>query len=417
MSVITSQFQGVLPVPLFQVPYTYNVPGYYPAPNWGASFNAWSDTPLVRELYTVNLNGNNNVPYYSSGEATALRYDHLNTWTMNGGFQAAFGAASQSKRAAYYGAMLTYGFNWYTAQPGNLTNSYTGLSQTGFYGNGGVIQNMQPPIDIVGNNSDWLPLNAVPVTSAYGGAFSCLPCVIGGPLGVYGGDFVARLRGYLFLLGNGTPELVANIPGFMFVNGPYVAPATGYSITNFEICANLPDTRRNVNYLFGFGTNAQISRLTWQIQTYTVNTLNIAASDTLVFDNNSNLNAQLTKYNSQTICAPIGLRGFLATDIDANIDYFVSLDGSKYWRLQYVPQGSAVAPSAPSAAEQAYKFVDTNGVFWYTGNSAVSGSTVQPLYSFGKNIPFAFPTLPPVSPLALPCWADCLGIGDARARI
>jgi hypothetical protein len=409
MAQITCAFQGPLIVPLFKTPYTVTVPGYYSqGTSRYAAINPFGDTPLIGEIYNHQTQAEAFTPFsLTGGEMVALRYGNTNKFTINGGWNSA-GDTFLSSTTSYYAGKLNYGFTWATQNPAN--NKYTSwaaVNVSAFFKDRNV-GTLQPPPNESGDVSNWNIDNATPYLPSYGGAFSNLPCVIG---------FSAAIgfAGSMFLTGNGAPWIVAVPPGFMWpamevAGHNYSSQLVGQTITDFEICANLIQPGSLTNYLFGFGTTATVRRISWSIPTYVTFQLNVLAQDTIVFDNNSNLNAQLTKYNSQTVMSPLGVRGMLATDIDAGIDYFVNVDGTKYWQIVYQPQGDVPAIPKPSQTEASHKFVDTNGTFWYTGSASQNGSVIQPFYSLGANIPYGIFSLN-FPPFALPCFED--GCGNA----
>lgn len=96
-------------------------------------------------------------------------------------------------------------------------------------------------------------------------------------------------------------------------------------------------------------------------------------------------------------------------------DYFISKDGSKFWQLNYMSQGAApqITPGYSDGTGYSVKgkTFDASGVFWYTGTAAYSSDTgmVTPLFSFGEDLAFINPTLPPVNPLKIPCYDPCIG--------
>lgn len=407
MAQITCQFQGQLVVPLFKTPFTITMPGYYTQGISGyAAFNGYGDTGIIGEIYNHQQQAEAFTPYsVTGGECVALRYIGTNKFSINGGWNPS-GDVFISGITSYYAGKFNYGFNWSEQDKTTLKyTNYVAMSISPFFSDRNV-GTIQPPMYEAGDTSNWQIANSVPNLAAYGGKFTNLPCVIGAysAIGFAGGAFI---------MGNSTPYLVAVPPGFMWPQmlqpgKNYSTQLTGHSITNFEVAMNFPVRGTLTNYLFGFGNNAQITRIGWTIPTYVVNQLNVLSDDTIIFDNKSNLNAQLSKYAAYLICTAIGVRGFLATDIDGNKDYFVSVDGTKYWLLAYVPQGNAVAPHNPTATERAYKFIDSNGVFWYTGSTAWNGSTIQPLYSLGANIPYGVFSLN-FPPFSLPCYEDGCG--------
>lgn len=408
MAQITCLYQGVLTVPLFKTPYTVTVPGYYSQGTARyAVLNGYGDTALIGEIYNHIPSVLNSPATLTGGEAVALRYANTNKLTINGGWNPA-GDVYFTLCASYYAGSYSYGFGY--AEQDIHTNQYTSyaaVSRNPFFANRNVGSISAPPFE-AGCTSNWLVNNATPFIPSYGGYFSTMPCVVGAYTSI-------GFAGNCFLMGGAViPYLVCVPPGFMWPQmlqpgKNYVSQLTGHAtIIDFNIAVNFPQSGSLTNYLFGFSTSSKISRVTWTIPTYVINALNVIADDTLVFDANSNLNAQLAKYGANNICNPIGVRGFLATDFDAAIDYFVSIDGTKYWKLQYVPQGSAPAPSAPSGPEASKKFIDSNGVFWYTGTSVQSGSTIQPLFSLGANIPYGVFSLN-FPPFSLPCYEDGCG--------
>ena len=408
MAQITCVFQGALTIPLFKTPYTVTMPGTYPQGiNRYSVLNGYGDTALIGEIYNhiAGTLGGPNTIY--GGEAVAMRYANTNKLTINGGWNTS-GDIYFGLRASYYAGSYSYGFGWTEQNPTtNLYTNFAAVSRNPFYLDRNV-STIQPPPYEVGCTSNWLPNNATPLIPSYGGYFSTMPCVIGAYTAIgFAGD--------CFLMGGAvTPYLVAIPPGFMWpqmlqAGSNYRAQLTNHSsITDFEDAVNFPKPGTLTNYLFGFSGGTKISRVTWSIPTYVVNQLNVLGDDTIVFDSGSNLNAQLTKYGAIDICSPIGVRGFLATDLDAGIDYFVSIDGTKYWRIIYEPQAGAKAPATPNIVETNKKFVDSNGIFWYTGSTTINGSTIQPLFSLGANIPYGVFSLN-FPPYSVPCYQDGCG--------
>lgn len=407
MPQITCQFMGTLIVPLFKTPYTVTVPGYYTqGTSRYAVLNGYGDTALIGEIYNHIPPALTDPVTISGGEAVAMRYANTNKLTINGGWNSAKDVYFDL-RASYYAGSFSYGFAWSEQDiHTNLYTNFVSVSRNPFYTNQNI-GTLQTPPNEVGCTSNWQVNNSIPNLPSYGGYYSTLPCVIGAYTSI-------GFAGNAYLMGNSSPYLIAVPPGYMWPQmlqpgKNYVAQLTGHAtIIDFNVAVNFPQAGSLTNYLFGFSTSSKISRVAWTVPTYVINQLNVLADDTLIFDSNSNLNAQLTKYGAYNICNPIGMRGFLAIDFDAEIDYLVSIDGTKYWRLKYVPQGNAPTPAAPSGPEASQKFIDSNGVFWYTGSSVQNGSTIQPLFSLGANIPYGVFSLN-FPPFSLPCYEDGCG--------
>jgi hypothetical protein len=110
--------------------------------------------------------------------------------------------------------------------------------------------------------------------------------------------------------------------------------------------------------------------------------------------------------------------GLILYDTVTGKDYFVTSDGSGVYPLNYINYGTVKAiPLAQSPSPYTLN-IDTSGVAYYTGNSTVVGSVLQPLFSVGFNIPFNPVILPQIPPIAWPCWDPCLGrIGGAPGQL
>lgn len=430
MGTITSQFQGTIQVPLFRTPYTVTKPTNYPQGiTTGAQMSGTSDYPCLFN-YGFNYAQVSNAPAsILNGGIMGLNYTGAATLTIGNGWSAS--GLNQKVPFAWNRNVLTFGFAWAQYVQGSSTHfdSWYGITMNPLAFNDRNAGVQSPGVTINDVNAYPWTLNN---TSAY-------QSITGNLLvGAYTNPITnAAAPCYVSVVYEqfDHTSLVGIIPNVSMFNSALASPTGGFlSVSKFGSTVNFPlygkqpgigtqytDTSTNVlNYLFGFSVfgGDGISYLIWNAPFGgLVPSLNVLDSGTLVFDNNSNLNAQITKYRSNAVMTPIGIRGMLATDIDGAIDYFVSSDGSKYWRLNYVSQGGAPQVAAPNTTESLHKFVDINGVFWYTGSNVQSGNTIQPLYSLGFNIPYAVYTLPGVPPFRMPCYDDCLGAGWPLTKI
>lgn len=431
MGTITSIFQGAIQVPLFKTPYTVSKPANYPQGlSTGAQMTGTSAFPCLFNQGFDYAQVSNSPLSVLNGGIMGLSYQGAATLLINGGWTA--GGLNQAVPFNWNGSVMTFGFTWAEYLPGSSTHfdSWFGITMTPLAFQDRVAGQQIPSSSIDDVNAYPWTLNN---TSAYQGlAGNLMVGAYTNPLTNLAAPCYVAITYEQF----DHTEIVGVIPNVSMFNSALASPTGGFrSLSQYAETVNFPlygkqpgigtqytDTSTNVlNYLFGFSVFGDgITYLIWDAPFGgLLPSLNVLDSGKLVFDNNSNLNAQITKYHSATVMTVIGTRGMLATDIDGQIDYFVSPDGSKYWRLYYVSQGGAPAPANPNSTEANYKFVDANGIFWYTGSSVqnVGTSTIQPLYSLGFNIPYSTYTLPGVPPFRLPCYDDCLGAGWPLTKI
>jgi hypothetical protein len=405
---IIGQYQGALDVPIFVAPYSVTTPAYIAPTNQG-NLNPYSDMPVMGERYghIANVSGMAGFDVPNSGWAAGLTYSKSNVFTINGGYNAntAF-YTSSTPVASLLKNRMTFGMAWvgdlfkcyaqiYGVPFYKDTNSATPVANTGLARNGVMTFNGSPGSQI-----------------KHGGSYTVMPCALSGIF-----QFSNPIIGFLMPLGNNTqlaiiaPDVQNSQNPVDFVTG--FPLQSGISVLDAEIMWNLMQFGGTLprNYLWcipSTGVN-KITVARWHSALAGNNSgVQVESTDLFSFDNPA-LNAVLAKYNPVATCFPCGLRGWLFMDIDNQVDYFVDVTGQRYWRLNYLPQGNA--KPVPSGSEAAYKFVDFNGVFWYTGLATQTGQTVTPQYSFGYSIPFNRVTLPPIPPMSLPCYADCLGQG------
>lgn len=421
MPTITSQFQGAINVPLFLAPYTVTLPATYPfGVASGSAMNPNSDTPCIFSGAWQDINSVNNQPIVIlNGGFVALNYQRASTFTLNNGWSA---SGNHQVKLCYTENEAAFGFSWAEHNDANHFSSWFGVSVNPFAINDRTVSNtIAPPASINNVNAyAWTSNNTLAYQNMNGGLFT--------------GVFTNALTNFASQCYAGVVSdqfdhayLVALIPGVSMNSASMAASLSGFlgsanyaGVANFGMYGAQPDnyvvgagsdtTTSVLNYLFGFSAlNSQISYAIWNAPfAGGVPSLNVLETGTLVFDNNSNLNAQLSKYNSNSVMTGIGKRGMLATDLDSGIDYFVSRDGSKYWQLAYQPQSGAVKMPLFDTSESTHKFVDKLGTFWYTGAPTRSGNTIQPYYSFGFNIPYGIFSLN-FPPVYLPCYDPCLG--------
>lgn len=427
---LVSQFRGAVNVPLYRTPYTVPPPSGFPAGvSTGAVLNRYSDVPCTHSN-TWYATTTANLPWtINNGGFNALSYQAPYLMTVNGGWANFRGTNINTYGFNYSGYVANFGFVW-TVPNGGTGNvdSWVGLSQVPIGLANRNTSTLSAPNLLSGNSVGWLINNSL----AYATGQNTIAVLSAAyPNALFGNANPC----YAILVTDqlGHAEIVVIIPGVLSVNNIYALSlqSTGYGNSAFSVPVNFPvygtqpfkalglnTTSNVVNYLFGFSnTNNQISRVIWNIPFGTgAPIVNLLDSGLLTFDTNSNLNAQLVKYSASTVMRPMGKRGMFATDIDGSKDYFVSRDGANYWQLNYMPQGSAPKPLYGSS-EALYKFIDANGVFWYTGTPTWSGSTIQPYYSLGANFPWMNPVLPGVPPIRVPCFDPCMGEGEPWTKL
>ena len=420
MTIITSAFQGILNIPLYKTPYTVAPPAGYPnSLSSGAAINKYSDTPAIfQDQWYIRTQANAPMEIVGGG-CVALRYSGTNKFTVNNGFGAVAGATSNALNFSYWSSVMNFGDAWTVADPNNINDwyNYSAVSLSAFY-NDRQVGTIQIPYN---GNVNYSHLALQPFGSLFQSQRNVMPAVqnTSGLVGVTRG-----IQSFLttpYTTTGGHVFMVNTVPAF--VSGPATAPPQYGDSTltgpNFAGGTwNFADYINSVNMLYGLDNSTNINWVKWNnpfAWPPLIASMNIMNSGTLVFDANSNLNAQITKYHAAQVVSPLGGRGMLATDIDAGIDYFVSPDGTRYWQIQYFPQGNT-AISKPSAQEAANKFVDSRGTFWYTGSATQGGGVIQPLYSFGPNSPYNFYKLVQ-QPFHMPCFDPCLGAGQAFTKI
>lgn len=422
MTTRTAIFQGTINIPLFKTGYTVAKPtGYIGGLTSGAAINPHGDTPCIFYDNSYNTNAGTYSPYtINAGSVTALNYDRSFTATIGAGLQHGYGSNTKVSFSYFYN-LLNYSFSWPVLTDANNSHveSVVGVSQYAFASDT-QLGTIQPSYSGIFQGD-----TAVIYVSTSGFIYTnqatdqpCLPAVASW---LDNSNVTVACSAQVVWNQFGQSGISVVQPHAMLGTGLFsIFPSGVQSNTFWTSSTNCPNIQQNRNVLFGFNaTGHQIAYVDWSVMpTDTVTgTVTFNDSGALTFDSNSNLNAQITKYNVITCCAPCGVKGFLAVDIDSGIDYFVNWEGTKYWRLNYVPQGTAPQPVTPSSSEKSYKFIDQNGIFWYTGSSVQSGNTVQPLFSLGFNIPYAVYTLMGTPPFRMPCYEDCLGAGSPLTKI
>jgi hypothetical protein len=267
---------------------------------------------------------------------------------------------------------------------------------------------------------------------------------------VYGSNHSNRpnvSKACIVITENGIPVGLTSGLSFPFFNGS--------SAMSLQICANrlrvngiTPTTYMdNAAYFFGddwwmipapeIGSNYLWSGAASSSQVYlqtVIPTCDIAQAsftttftstrDALSFDNPV-LNALLSTFATSN-WMPCSTGNIFATNQSGQfLDYFVSKDGTKYWLLNYVQIGAKLQNTAsygatiPGAITDSAnsRWIDSSGIFWYTGDAVSSGGETFVANSFGFDIPFSPIVLPYVPPISFPCWSACLGrVGGAPGQ-
>lgn len=423
MGVIIGQYQGVLDVPIFLAPYSVATPANAAAAR--GRLNPWSDNPLMSEAYGMVANppGFSGLLVPNSGYAATLNYSGANTFTINGGYNP---ATANTVQTTPFGSLLkgriTFGSCWYTAQnlagqpnPNYLTQC--GINQARAFGD---INVSTPWPSAWRTNGIKIANDLAGHPFQYGGGFSAMPCVLWDILNKP--QTHVPIMAQLLLPGQSNLQLTIIAPDVLDEENPIDINTgypllTGANVLNYENAWNLPIFTGiwPFNMLWGVGTTgATISVMKWRSGLQGENSgVVVYTHDTFQFDDPV-LNNVLSSVSANATCTPCGLRGWLFSDTTHSNDYYVAPEGDRYWKLNYISYGNA--KKVPGGANAAYKFIDFNGVFWYTGPETQSGNNVTPQYSLGYSIPYSRISLPVIPPMALPCYSDCLGQGANITR-
>jgi hypothetical protein len=399
--IITAQFQGTLPIPIYQAPYT--VP-----PNSGALFmmrcgaqNAYCDSSIFSP-------SESNPTVITQSRVTQLTLEFANVMTIGGGNNGQPNLGTT---------------NWPVTNFENSLIAFLG-NEFGSFGSETVAGTFSSVPIFNGVNFAPVGMSARgEVTWSYGGP----------PMGLF-----SLLQTGICLSGFLTENFISIGGVWCMVD----ITSTTLGLSNLAIGVVLPIVGLTIGAilpLFGL-TNTQVLQLLGEpnvVPDYA------NASNTLI--SNSTLNGftglygfyfnplpgdlgatellQFQTDNATINAAILGLDYILRPCANGwilsvgSMDYYVSADFTRYWQMQFVSAAPGIPlpfngmePGESSQNRLVTKFIDVQGIFWYTGinsNTGGSGGSNRPLYSFGFNLPFTPPVLPNVPPIKIPCWGPC----------
>jgi hypothetical protein len=403
--IITAQFQGAINVPIFKAP--YSVP-----PNQSSSFlmrsgaqNAYSDSSLFAsgEAATADV--------IVSSRVTQLGLVNANVMTVGGGNNGQVVPSSlQWPSTCFDNSLITW-----------LSNQYDIVSGQVFAGTFSSV-----PIFNGLNVPSVGPSARGEVTFAYGAPTTTIGVNVNSS-GICLSGFLTEdainIGGAWCMIDietNTPPETESKLAmAFVF---PIVGLTIGailplFGLTNTQMASLISSAQSVPNYAGASNTLVSFSTLSGfpGLYGFYYNPLpgDVGATELLQFEfDNAALNTAIV--NQTYILRPCA-NGWLFSV--GTSDYYISADWTRYWQLNFV----AGAPGIPlpvagietgetNFSRMVTKFIDVQGIFWYTGiNSNVGGTGGQntPLYSFGFDLPFYPPVLPTIPPLKIPCWSPC----------
>ena len=389
---ITSQFQGVLQVPLFKTPYTIA------QTKTGASPMITPSDGIITLNSAINTLGGG----YPSGvlNATVKRLDIevANTLNIGGGYDPTTGTLNGS-------SYLYWLFNFVALI---MNPTLTSFNTVVFTGDVDVSGSLGVAADCV------IPNIAAPIIQARGpfSAIGFLPSLLdqcvtsfylsgtGNPAWIICWSVPSTHSALTFNGQAACPVYMEGTQGLFRYNNISSIPRGGTASTKNENCAFSQSTTDpgiwGLRYYIDLGVGAFID-ITGELQ--------------LLFDN-----AVLNNAVNNLSAVFYGVATGWMLIVQGVGDFYISSDGSKYWQLNYVagsggvtglPSAGTIEGSDENSIRTAVRNVDAAGTFWYTGQNTTSGGNTQPLYSLGFNVPFQLPTLAGVPPLKVPCWSPC----------
>lgn len=398
--IVTAQFQGNLPVPIFQAPYTVQ-------PNNGNLFmmrcgaqSAYCDS----SVFTPSVS---NPSVISTSKVTQLNIEFLDIMTIGGGNNGQPSLATTSWPCTNFENSLI-------AFLGNEFGSFGMQSTAGTFSSVPIFNgvNFAP----VGMNARG------EVTWSFGGPEMGLVNLLNTGICLSGfltENLISIGGAWVMVSINSTSLGLSNLAmGF-------VLPITGltigalvplFGLTNTQVLQLLAQPGVVPNYSQANNTLISNSTLTGfpGLYGFYFNPLpgDIGATTLIQFQtDNAAFNASILAGNY--ILRPCA-NGWLLSI--GSGDYYVSADFTRYWTMQFIagapgiPLPHAGQESAESSQNRLVtKFIDVDGIFWYTGlnSNTGPGGTNIPLFSFGFNLPYTPPVLPGIPPIKIPCWGPC----------
>lgn len=463
---LTSVYQGIIQVPIFAAPYTI-------AANTGTAHSfAWignttGDTPFADNIAYAGRGPKNPSGYYDTpinGTMVNLGYPGAETLLIGGGYSLATGYKQALNRGSIFDGY--YQAIWETEPDFNSTGNQAGMTQF----NIGLTQ--YPLAGNVNTTSFGMGGAIVPVAAQFNteGIGPAGPAIDqNSSANVWGGSTFAMRGRAEVLVSNGTTSydtfLQANVSLTIFATNElaiyagWICPSLNVNYTGQPLFPTNPDyVVTNLNS-FAFNSGILLStkftgqnflwfpssagtsifirpfgmQVIYQPISTTPETEHLGFTLNGVGDWYSTNGSQFVfQFDNPALNADIASENFRMTPGNASSlmlfstqfnDYVISADGTQYWQLQYVPQITGITATSFSGYQSAdvgkinQKFIDANGVFWYTGgayNNAAATGVITPLYSYSAfNTPQTLPAFPP---LQLPCFASCLATGSVMAK-
>lgn len=390
----TATFQGVIEIPLYEVPYTI--------PANADSSHSFVTMSGCQSMGTFLLDDNPNPftdRWAQSGTAQLLGIENYSTLKIGGGYQGYYGNnlqnglfafdsfwncfSNQNSVSPYSMYFNSIPFSTYAnrSAPSLYPGSGYGIPYSGYTGD--VYK--QGPYSVVGqlNGAELAGMSCILENFNPGGttytlfAYNLFGNLIGGetfPLALQMPDYIGA-NYYMLNGGQIIPDYVNQKNTYGFLDGN-----SGFYGFQFEIIWELSEVFFDADF--------------FQLQT-----------------DDATINAILNNTDTRAKFFYPTARGWLFTTTYG--DFYFSSDLTQYWLLSYVPQGNAANPGYGTDAigsglpQQYTKNIDLNGWFWYTGVETTSGGETTPLTSFGYNLNLNPVILPAPLPLALPCWSPC----------
>jgi hypothetical protein len=394
---IVSSFQGTLSIPLFRTPYTVpvNSSDGHSFKMMSASQTAYGGNGVADTSYPKQILRN--------GTFWALTTAQLNELTVGNG-------------------QLTSTETSFTVRNTMFQNRFTFVSTNGATGSGSPMltavcfdtvpfalsQVYSPPLDLSNQcSSTALISNCVALNGPYPGIGALIAGIGIRCLTTF---YLNNSSAWYVFFGipNFTPSFSSNAACPTFMNG-------SSGIQKYGSMQGVADKRGQQNVIFAASSISGVVGI-WGFY-YTINLLSsipVFSGEFNLITDNATINASIAAgvngnfyacANGWMLSLPYG-------------DYYFTADGTQYWQLEYFA-GAVGIPVPPPGLDTVdspangyiTKFIDLNGIFWYTGSHTTTGKITQPLFSLGFNLPLNPPVLSGVPPLALPCWDPCSGVG------